>query len=167
MHGPVPLPGDLVWIRRRRWRVERVRRDRHVVCLDVAARDRRLTFLSPFDRVFTVAGAPSPRRVRPQEATARLAHLIASSGDIRVPSALVSARAEILPFQIEPAMAMLAGHTRVLLADEVGLGQTIQAGLIVAELRRRDPSVRIIVLTPASLRDQWQAELFDRLALPA
>ena len=51
MHGLLPLPGDLVWIRRRRWRVERARRDRHVVRLDVAARDRRLTFLSPFDRV--------------------------------------------------------------------------------------------------------------------
>lgn len=165
MHSPVPLPGDLVWIRRRRWRVERVRRDRHVVCLDVAARDRTLTFLAPFDRVFAAAGAKSPRRVRPQQALARLARVIATAGDVRVPSALVSAHADILPYQLEPAMAMLAGSTRVLLADEVGLGKTIQAGLVIAELARRDATVRVIILTPASLRDQWHDELRHRFAL--
>ena len=165
MHGPVPLPGDLVWIRRRRWRVERVRRDRHVVCLDVAARDRRLTFLSPFDRVFTVAGAPPIRRVRAQEARARLAYLISSSSDIRLPGAIVHASVDILPYQLEPAMAMLAGQSRLLLADEVGLGKTIQAGLIVAELARRDPAVRIIILAPASLRDQWDDELRQRFGI--
>jgi len=165
MHGPVPLPGDLVWIRRKRWRVERVRRDRHVVCLDVAARDRKLTFLSPFDRVFTVTGAPPLRRVRAQEARARLAHLIATAGDVRVPSAIVGAAVDILPYQLEPAIAMLAGHPRILIADEVGLGKTIQAGLIVAELERRDPMVRIIILAPASLRDQWEDELRRKFRL--
>ena len=165
MYGPVPLPGDLVWIRRRRWRVERVRRDRHVVCLDVAARDKRLTFLSPFDRVFTVTGAPPIRRVRAQEAHARLAHLVASSSDIRLPSAIVCATCDILPYQLEPAIAMLTGRARVLLADEVGLGKTIQAGLIVSELVRRDATVRAIILAPASLRDQWEDELRQRFGI--
>jgi superfamily II DNA or RNA helicase len=158
----LPLPGDLVWIRRRRWRVERARRDRHVVRLDVAARDRRLTFLSPFDRVFTRASAPPPRSVRPQQAIARLAHLIALSDDVRLPSAAISARAEILPHQLEPAMAVLAGQSRILIADEVGLGKTVQAGLVIAELLRRDPVRRMLVIAPASLRDQWMEELAHR-----
>ncbi len=145
MQGLGPLPGDLVWIRRRRWRVERVRHDRHVVRLDVAARDRRLTFLSPFDRALTRAGAASPRRVRPQEALARLASLVARTDDIRMPSAAIDAAADILPHQLEPAMAMLAGRSRLLIADEVGLGKTVQAGLIVAELLRRDAAARVIV----------------------
>ena len=165
MHGPVPLPGDLVWIRRKRWRVERVRRDRHVVCLDVCARDRRLTFLSPFDRVFAVTGAPAIRRVRAQQARARLAHLIASTGDVRVPSSIVDAAVDILPYQLEPVMAMLAGQSRILIADEVGLGKTIQAGLVVAELVRRDATVRIMILAPGSLRDQWEDELRRRFRI--
>ena len=165
MLGPLPLPGDLVWIRRRRWRVERAQRDRHVIRLDVAARDRRLTFLSPFDRVVTRAHAALPRRVRPQHALARLARLLADADDLRVPSAAVTAAVEILPHQLEPAMAMLAGRSRVLIADEVGLGKTIQAGLIIAELVRRDPGSRVLVLVPAVLREQWTGELERRFGL--
>src|SRR6187401_1950997 len=138
MHGALPVPGDVVWIRRRRWRVERARRDRHVVRLDVATRDRKLTFLSPFDRVLARAGIPLPRVVRPQHALALFAGVIAQADDVRVPSAAVEARADILPHQLEPAMAVLSGRARILLADEVGLGKTVQAGIVIAELLRRD-----------------------------
>jgi superfamily II DNA or RNA helicase len=164
MHSPLPLPGDVVWIRRRRWRVERAHRDRHVVRLDVAARDRRLTFLSPFDRVVS-SGRGGIRGVRPQSAIARLAHLVAQADDARLPSAAVAANAHILPHQLEPAMAMLAGRSRILIADEVGLGKTIQAGLAIAEIVRREGSPRILVLAPLALRDQWADELNQRFRL--
>lgn len=164
MHSPLPLPGDVVWIRRRRWRVERAARDRHIVRLDVAARDRRLTFLSPFDRVVS-GGRGRTRAVRPQSAIARLAHLVSQADDVRLPSAAVAANAHILPHQLEPAMAMLAGRSRILLADEVGLGKTIQAGLAIAEIVRREGSPRVLVLAPVALRDQWADELHHRFHL--
>jgi superfamily II DNA or RNA helicase len=63
-------------------------------------------------------------------------------------------------------MAMLAGRSRVLIADEVGLGKTVQAGLVIAELSRRDIALRIIVLAPAALREQWTDELRQRFRLP-
>ena len=47
--------------------------------------------------------------------------------------------------------------TRLLLADAVGLGKTIQAGLVVAELLARGSIDRVLVLTPPGLRDQWVA----------
>lgn len=166
MQGLLPLPGDLVWIRRRKWRVERATRDRHVVRLEVSARDRRLTFLSPFDRVLTRVRESTPRRVRPQEALARLAWLIANADDVRVPSAVAEAAVDILPYQLEPAMAVLGGRTRILLADEVGLGKTIQAGIAIACLARRSPSIRVLILTPASLREQWSTELNQKFRLP-
>src|SRR4030095_5846434 len=75
MHFAVPLPGEVVWIRQRRWRVERARRDRNVVRLDVRNRDGRLTFLAPFDRPSTIERVERLRRVRPQHAAARLAQL--------------------------------------------------------------------------------------------
>src|SRR6185312_15902682 len=72
------------------------------------------------------------------------------------------------PFQLEPALACLAGARRVVIADAVGLGKTIQAGLVIAEMQRRKPDVRVLV--PSSLRAQWHEELrthFDIDALQA
>ena len=57
------------------------------------------------------------------------------------------------------------GATRLLIADGVGLGKTIQAGLLLLELAERHESFRAIVLTPAGLREQWRAELCERCAL--
>jgi superfamily II DNA or RNA helicase/DNA-binding PadR family transcriptional regulator len=48
---------------------------------------------------------------------------------------------------------------RMILADEVGLGKTIEAGLIVKELRARELIDRVLIVVPASLQLQWQSEL--------
>jgi hypothetical protein len=49
----------------------------------------------------------------------------------------------------------------------VGLGKTVQAGLIIAELRQRQPETRAIVICPAGLREQWRDELRKRFDLDA
>ena len=165
MHGVLPLPGDEVWIRQRRWRVERAWRDRHVVRLDVASRDRRITFLTPFDQPVLRSGRRRLARVRRQQAAARAAALIAGAPDLRLPASATTARMDVLPYQLAPVLASIAGHTRLLLADDVGLGKTIQAGLIVAELVRREPAPRILLLVPAPLRNQWTDELRSRFSL--
>ena len=48
---------------------------------------------------------------------------------------------------------------RMILADEVGLGKTIEAGLIIKELRARELLGRVLIIVPASLQLQWQSEL--------
>ena len=59
-----------------------------------------------------------------------------------------------------PRTALLHGDaSAVLLADAVGLGKTIQAGIVVAALRARGNGSRVLILTPAGLRDQWRSEL--------
>jgi SNF2 family DNA or RNA helicase len=69
-------------------------------------------------------------------------------------------RIEELPHQIDVAMRVLRQMGgRALLADEVGLGKTIEAGLILKELAVRGLARRILVLTPAALVDQWCGEL--------
>jgi SNF2 family DNA or RNA helicase len=55
---------------------------------------------------------------------------------------------------------------RAILADEVGLGKTIEAGLILAELRLRGLADRSLVITPAGLVAQWQEELERKFAVP-
>jgi SNF2 family DNA or RNA helicase len=57
--------------------------------------------------------------------------------------------------------------TRVLIADAVGLGKTIQAGLILRQLATERESFRALVVVPASLRDQWGDELQTRFDLQA
>jgi superfamily II DNA or RNA helicase len=167
LHTPIPAPGSLVWIRRRRWRVESARRDRSIVRLDVTDRERRLTFLSPFDRPSLQQATSRPRRARAREAAARLAGLVARASTGRgIPSAL-EASVDILPYQLEPALAVVDGVRRLLIADEVGLGKTIQAALAIAELKHRRTALRAMVIVPRSLRDQWRDELNDRFGLDA
>jgi superfamily II DNA or RNA helicase len=73
-----------------------------------------------------------------------------------------------LPYQLEPALALLRHrHTRVLIADAVGLGKTIQAGLILRQLGTERESFRGLVVVPAGLRDQWNAELGSRFGIRA
>ncbi|MEI6666715.1 MAG: helicase-related protein [Acidobacteriota bacterium] len=83
-------------------------------------------------------------------------------------SAPATAAIDLHPFQLEPAIAMtIRGTPRVLLADAVGLGKTIQAGLVLAELFARRACRRALILTPSGLRDQWADELRCRFGLEA
>ena len=53
-------------------------------------------------------------------------------------------------------------HPRVILSDEVGLGKTIEAGLIFGALRVLDRANRVLILTPQSLVHQWVAEMYRK-----
>lgn len=73
-------------------------------------------------------------------------------------------RIEELPHQIRVAQQVLKQpmNGRAILADEVGLGKTIEAGIILKELAVRGLARRILILTPASLVSQWVEELKDK-----
>ncbi len=73
-------------------------------------------------------------------------------------------RIDELPHQINVALQALQPPMsgRVILADEVGLGKTIEAGIILKELEVRGLARRILILTPASLVTQWVEELEDK-----
>ena len=73
-------------------------------------------------------------------------------------------RIEELPHQIRVAQQALQPPMsgRVILADEVGLGKTIEAGIILKELAIRGLARRILILTPASLVTQWVDELSEK-----
>jgi superfamily II DNA or RNA helicase len=74
----------------------------------------------------------------------------------------------LIPYQLEPALAARReGRTRILIADDVGLGKTIQAGLLLLELGSSAGAFRGLVLVPAGLRDQWVHELSGQFGLSA
>ena len=70
-------------------------------------------------------------------------------------------------YQLQAARSALRQmRGRAILADEVGLGKTIEAGLILAELRLRGLADRTLVITPAGLVAQWQEELERKFGMP-
>jgi SNF2 family DNA or RNA helicase len=76
-------------------------------------------------------------------------------------------RFEPFPYQLEAAGRVLRHmQGRAVLADEVGLGKTIEAGLVLSELRLRGLAGRVLVLAPAGLVGQWREELERKFALP-
>lgn len=73
-----------------------------------------------------------------------------------------------LPHQVETARKVLQElHGRAILADEVGLGKTIEAGLIMKEYLLRGLARKVLVLTPASLVLQWTRELNEKFRIGA
>ena len=83
-----------------------------------------------------------------------------------VPTAPVHGAISADDFQLVPlARAMRMPRVSLLLADDVGLGKTIEAGLILAELIRKRRIRRVLILTPAALRHQWQQEMEEKFSL--
>ena len=74
--------------------------------------------------------------------------------------ALQSARIQFVPFQFKPLLRFLrADRPRLLIADEVGVGKTIEAGLILRELQTRQDVRNVIVVCPKSLVHKWRMEM--------
>ena len=57
--------------------------------------------------------------------------------------------------------------SRILIADEVGLGKTVQAGLVISETLHRLSTAHVLIVAPAGLRSQWRDELRERLGIEA
>lgn len=168
----VPSLGAVVEARGEAWRVARsevFERCALVTLQGVGTANygERLRVLSPFDHLASPSGHERLRRIGRQACLRRAARAAAEAHPWHGLWTASLANIDVLPWQLEPALAVLDGASRVLLADAVGLGKTIQAGLILAELLARGLVERALVLTPAGLRGQWLHELKDRFDIPA
>lgn len=107
-----------------------------------------------FGRVDDLRGAITYYRL-----SGKLANLIYS---------LNTTNTQFLAYQFKPVLQFLESPCNgILIADEVGLGKTIEAGLIWTELRARFDARRLLIIAPAVLREKWKDELSNRFGVNA
>jgi ATP-dependent helicase HepA len=79
---------------------------------------------------------------------------------------LSNSRVEIKPHQVGVLHRIVSSYPhRFLLADEVGLGKTIEAGLVIKELKTRGMANRVLILAPSGIISQWQVEMRTKFGL--
>jgi SNF2 family DNA or RNA helicase len=114
--------------------------------------------LSVFDRV--------PATHQTFELSRRAARFATSVGFDNLISLPMLHDVELLPHQLKTALTVLRRFRgRALLCDEVGLGKTIEAGMILLELLMRKLARRVLILTPSSLVEQWHGEMSRKFGL--
>jgi superfamily II DNA or RNA helicase len=162
-----PLPSGVtararILVRGRLWRLDAV--DSHEDCRELQLTsaedgDTRV-LLWPFDRPVARTLPQRPDVLRARAWLRRVGRIAASD---RAPIHLLTRSgpvpAAILPYQLLPALEVAAGARHILLADEVGLGKTAQAGWIIADTIARQRDARVLIAVPAGLRAQWADEL--------
>lgn len=174
-------PGSVVVVRDEEWLVRATEETAdgtlvHVQGLSELVRDTAATFYTALDEVVPLE--PAQARVvadhSPRHRTARL-WLESTVRKTAVPlgerSLSVATRglANALSYQqsaVRKALDPENLRPRILLADAVGLGKTLEIGMILAELVRRGRGDRILVVTPRHVLEQMQHELWTRFALP-
>lgn len=146
------------------------------------ADERLLWELEPRKQLLEPTALPDPSRSAPMptvdfDAVVRASRWTAASpfldpdGDgplERLPiSSPFHGAVQVEDFQLVPLLkALRMPRVSLLIADDVGLGKTVEAGLILAELLLRRRIQRVLILTPASLRLQWRDEMQTKFALP-
>ncbi len=184
VHGPAwqPLPGHAVRVRGRDAAVVRVERSpgREDPLVDVVytdgadpLRERLIWGLEQHGQSGLQDGTPlrvgPPAAIIPFRSAVRAARWEAPAGgllDPELPVAPLTAAARLEEHQLVPLVKALSmPRVRLLLADGVGLGKTIEAGLVASELVMRRRVRRILVLCPPALREQWRREMAGRFGL--
>ncbi len=167
-------PGDLVKVRSREWVVLPETRDDllRLRPLGGSETDASLIYLplEPEKPTSATFDLPDPNRSGPQEAGLLLRDALrlklrAGAGPFR---SFGNLNVEPRAYQLVPLLMALKLETvRLLVADDVGIGKTIEAGLIARELLDRGEIERLAVICPPHLCEQWQQELTEKFNIKA
>lgn len=174
-------PGSVVVVRDEEWLVVKVEQSvdgqlLRVQGLSGLVRDTSASFYTALDKIRVldpaaaeVKGDPSSGYRRAKlwvEATLRKTPIPLTSSDVSTSQRML---ADALPYQqaaVRQALDPENLRPRILLADAVGLGKTLEIGMILSELAVRGRAERILIVTPRHVLEQFQHEMWTRFALP-
>lgn len=168
------IPGTEVVARGLRWEVVFTQPAREQTLyrlrgLDGGMRNQEIDLLAPFEQVDPIARELDPNKASRlhQWRVYHQAFLLEQALGASALLAVQPGRLRIAPYQLVPVMrALRMARPRLMLADSVGLGKTIQAGLVIAELIARRRAHRILIVSPAGcLLEQWHFEMRERFGL--
>jgi ERCC4-related helicase len=175
-------PGARVLIRDTEWLVRRVDKssfgEKALTCVGVSelVRDKEAVFLTDLEARRTPIQVldPAATRLVPDRSNQYEDSLLYLESLLRqTPPTDANiyighqAAMDLVPYQLDPALQALdKPRQRILIADAVGLGKTLEAGILVSELIRRGRGKRILVVTMKSMLTQFQKEFWTRFAIP-
>lgn len=174
-------PGSLVKVRDADWIVTNATPTRDGLLIEVTGlselvRDTRAAFyehldeITPYDpRATKVRADDSPKYRRSRlwlESTLRRTAIPLGEGRLSVSTQMLTDSLGYQRSAVRKALSLDNLRPRILLADTVGLGKTIEIGMILSELVRRGRGERILIVTPKHVLEQMQFEMWTRFALP-
>uniref|UniRef100_UPI0028A035BD DEAD/DEAH box helicase n=1 Tax=Corynebacterium variabile TaxID=1727 RepID=UPI0028A035BD len=177
----VPSPGVTVTVRDEQWLVTGVARTTDGYRVRVRGvsdyvRDITATFFTALDEIevldptkvtVTPDSSPGYRRARLWiESTLRQTPVPMDQQELEVSTRMLADPLDYQLSAVHRALDPANVRPRILLADAVGLGKTLEIGMILAELIRRGRGERILVVTPKHVMEQFQQELWTRFAIP-
>src|SRR5437870_7568112 len=126
--------------------------------------------LEPGARVVEKVALPDPTGFDPPDRLDAFLDAVrwgaSSSADVRTIQAPFRSGIDIEDYQLDPVVrAIQMPRVNLLVADDVGLGKTIEAGLVIQELIVRHRARRVLVVCPASLLVQWRDQMRDKFGL--
>jgi ERCC4-related helicase len=179
---PGYAPGSQVEIRDELWLVRNVTHTNHdgwmveVTGVSSFVRDTDAVFYGKLDRIqvldptktqLVADDSPNHRRARLfLEAVIRKTFLPQTEHGLLLADNFLMHRQVHQQRPAELALSMKNPQPRILIADVVGLGKTVEIGILLAELIRRGRGERILVVTPQHVLEQFQRELWTRFAIP-
>lgn len=173
-------PGKLVQVRGERWVVrdvdshaastlvtlQSVEGDRYDDTLQVIWEIERDPIVLPSGSLPEIGPGSFDRPITLQAFLDAVRWSAVTSADVKTLQAPFRSGVAIEDYQLEPvARALDAPRVNLLLADDVGLGKTIEAGLVTQELLLRQRAKRIMVVCPAGLTTKWKAEMAEKFGL--
>ena len=171
-------PGMRIIIRDEEWMVKKIEKNNlgnqalHCVGISPLVKDKEVIFLADLETITIVNPAEvklipdtSPYFRRTQlYLESQWRQRIPTDTDLHIGD---KAAMDLMPYQLEPAQISLRRpRQRILIADTVGLGKTLEAGILMSELIARGKGKRILVVTVKSMMTQFQKEMWNRFTIP-
>lgn len=171
-------PGMRTVIRDEEWMVKKVEINNlgnkalHCVGVSPLVKDREAIFLTDLEKITVVD--PAKITLCPDDSLqynrtklyleSQWRQLIPTDSNLHIGH---RAAMDLMPYQLDPSkLSLKRPRQRILIADTVGLGKTLEAGILMSELIKRGKGKRILVVTVKSMMTQFQKEMWNRFTIP-